>query len=155
MDKVRRPGADKAFTYWEPVLKEWGVGLSETEFWDYWFNAEKVSDVMINFAKDLKERDIRVFLLSNNFKERADYYGHYPWIHDVIDKTYFSWQTDLVKPDIEAWKLVLEENGLKPEECLYFDDQQKNLDASMEIGIKSFMFTNDEDLQKIVTEHLQ
>ena len=42
--------------------------------------------------------------LSNNFKERALYYSHYPWIHDVVDKTYFSWKTGFIKPDIRAWE---------------------------------------------------
>ena len=82
MDKVRRPNAGKAFDYWQPVLKEWGVNLSEKEFWDYWFKGEIQSDKMIAFAKELRGKGIKVFILSNNFKERAEYYGHYPWIHD-------------------------------------------------------------------------
>jgi len=155
MAKVRRPDAGKAFQYWEPVLSKWNVDLSEEAFWDYWFKAEAVSESMVDFAKELKKRNIKVFLLSNNFKERAEYYGHYPWIHDVVDKTYFSWKTGLVKPSPEAWKLVLTENNLKPEECLYFDDQDKNIEASKSVGIDSFMFTNEQELQETIKGHLE
>ena len=91
-----------------------------------------------------------VITLSNNFKERADYYGHYPWMHDAMDKTYFSWQTGLVKPDIEAWKLVLKEFSLAPSEALYFDDQEKNLNAAESLGIKAFMFTTPEDARATI-----
>lgn len=147
MDNVRKPNAKSAFSYWEPVLKEWNVNLTEKEFWDYWFSAENSSEEMISLARDLKSRGIKVITLSNNFKERADYYGHYPWMHEVMDKTYFSWQTGLVKPNVEAWKLVLKDFSLEPNECIYFDDQEKNLKAAESLGIKSFMFSSPEEVK--------
>src|SRR5581483_8648250 len=131
-------------------LKEWGVKLSEQEFWGYWFKAEKVSDRMVSFAKELRSKGIKVFILSNNFRERAEYYGHYPWVHDAVDKIYFSWQTGFVKPDPKAWTSILLEHSLKPEECVYFDDQDKNLKAADGVGIKAFMFTNEEELEKTI-----
>ena len=154
MDKVRKPNAGSAFSYWKEVLKEWKLEISESDFWKYWFGAEIQSDKMIAFAKHLREKGIKVFILSNNFRERASYYDHYPWIHDAVDKVYFSWQTGFVKPDVRAWKLVLTENNLKWEECLYFDDQEKNLKSAESVGIKSFKFINEEELEKVVNEQL-
>ncbi|MDB5188128.1 MAG: glucose-phosphatase [Candidatus Kaiserbacteria bacterium] len=145
MDKVRKTNAGNAFTYWEPVLKEWNIQMSEKEFWDYWFSAETPSEEMIALAKELKGRGIKIVTLSNNFKERTEYYGHYPWMNDVMDKTYFSWQTGLVKPDVEAWNLVLKDLSLDASECIYFDDQEKNLKAAESIAIKAYMFTNPKD----------
>ena len=150
MDKVRQPNAGAVFQYWQPVLKEWNVNLSEQESWDYWFKSEIQSEAMSAFSKELRSKGIKVFILSNNFKERAEYYGHYPWMHDAVDKVYFSWQTGFVKPDPKAWELVLKENNLKPEDCIYFDDQEKNLKAAESVGIKSFMFTDEADLERTV-----
>ncbi len=150
MDKVRQPGAAKAFTYWQPALVKWGVTLSEQEWWDYWFKAEVPSEPMITLARTLRARGIKVIILSNNFKERADYYGHYPWLREVADKVYFSWVTGYVKPDARAWELVLSENNLKPEECLYFDDQEKNLNVAAGLGITSHKFTGVEDCQRVI-----
>ncbi|MDQ3075588.1 MAG: HAD-IA family hydrolase [bacterium] len=155
MEKVRKPGALPAFTYWQPYLEKWDLSLSEKDFWDYWFGAEMPSEKMINFARSLKEKGIKVIILSNNFKERAEYYGSYPWIHDAVDKVYFSWQTGFVKPDIQAWEFVLTDNNLKVEECIYFDDQQKNLDASEKVGIRAYMFTNEKELEEIVNKNLE
>ena len=109
---------------------------------------------MIAFAASLRQKGIKVFILSNNFKERAEFYGQYPWIHEAVDKVYFSWQTGFVKPDPQAWQLVLSENNLNPEDCIYFDDQQKNLDAAEGLGIKSYVFTDEAELEKIVTSNL-
>jgi len=150
MDKVCQPNAGKSFDLWQPVLKKWNINLSEQAFWDYWFKAEVQSDAMITFARALREKGVKVFILSNNFKERAEYYGGYPWIHDAVDKVYFSWQTGFVKPDPRAWEVVLRENNLKPAECVYFDDQEKNLKAAESVGIKAFMFTNEAELEKTV-----
>lgn len=154
MSKVRQPEAGASFDYWEPALKELNINLSEQEFWKYWFEVEEPSERMISYARELKDKGIKIFILSNNFKERAEYYGHYPWMHEVVDKAYFSWQTGFVKPNIKAWKLVLKENNLEPEECLYFDDQEKNTKASEEAGIKAFIFTNEPELEKIVNKYI-
>jgi HAD superfamily hydrolase (TIGR01509 family) len=150
MQKVRTPGAGNAFQYWQPVLAEWNINLSEREFWEYWFGAEKISDRMVLFAKELKQKGVKIFILSNNFRERADYYGHYPWIGEVADKVYFSFTTGFVKPDTRAWELILSENGLSAEGCVYFDDKKKNLAASESVGIRAFLFTDEEDLEKKV-----
>ena len=155
MDKVRQPNAGAAFQYWQSALREWNVILSEQEFWDYWFKGEIQSEKMIAFAKELRGKGVKVFILSNNFKERAEYYGHYPWIHDAVDKVYFSWQTGLVKPDPKAWSSLLAENNLRAEDCIYFDDQAKNLKAAESVGVKSFMFTDEASLEKKVQEYLQ
>ncbi len=152
MEKVRKPGAEKAFNYWQPVLREWGVEMSESEFWDYCFSAEKPSERMISFAKLLRSKGVKVFILSNNFKERAEYYSHYPWIHDAVDKVYFSFQTGHRKPDPRAWEMLLSENNLRAGECIYFDDDKKNVQAAENIGIKSFLFTNEEELEKTVLD---
>lgn len=155
MDKVRQPNADPAFSYWEPVFKKWNITLDEKAFWEYWFSAEKQSDRVIDYAKSLKQKGLKIFVLSNNFKERATFYGHYPWMHDVVDKAYFSWQTGFVKPDVRAWEIILKENNLKGEECIYFDDQQKNVESSSSLNIKSFLFTNEDELEKIINNELK
>ena len=152
MECVRKPQAGPAFDYWEPVLKEWGVDLSEKEFWKYWFEAETPSMEMISLAKELKGKGITVITLSNNFKERAEFYGHYFWMSEVVDKAYFSWETGLVKPDTEAWRLVLGDFNLEPSECIYFDDQEKNLIAAQSIGIESFMFINPGETKRTIEE---
>jgi HAD superfamily hydrolase (TIGR01509 family) len=154
MEEVRRPNAGGAFKFWQPVLQKWNVKFSEQEFWDYWFKQEIVSEDMVSFARDLRKKGLKIFLLSNNFKERSEYYEHYPWLGEIIDKAYFSWQTGFVKPDKMAWKKILDENSLKPSECLFFDDQSKNIEVAESLGIKSFIFNGVEDVKDIISKNL-
>jgi putative hydrolase of the HAD superfamily len=154
MEKVRAPEAGSAFSYWEPFLAEWGVNMSEEEFWNYWFGAESPSEDMIAIAKSLKDKGLKVITLSNNFKERANFYGHYPWMSNLMDQTYFSWKTGFVKPNPDAWKNVLSDFSLTANEVVYFDDQEKNLEAARSLGIESFMFSTPEKVLELVQERL-
>ena len=154
MAKVRLPNAESAFSYWNPVFKEWGINLNEEEFWNYWFGGEKESIRIIEYAKSLREKGLKIFVLSNNFKERANFYGHYPWMHEVVDKAYFSWQSGFIKPDIRAWQLVLSENNLKGEECIYFDDKEENVESAKSLGLYSYIFTNEDELEKIINNEI-
>ncbi|MFZ5390824.1 MAG: HAD family hydrolase [Patescibacteria group bacterium] len=155
MDQVRLPGAQPAFTYWQPYLQKWHINLSESEFWDYWFKGEAPNQPMIDLAKKLRQQGLKIIILSNNFKERAEYYESYPWLNEIADKIYFSWQTGLVKPNIKAWQLVLTDHNLKAEDCLYFDDQAKNLAAAQSLGIPNFHFTNAANTHSIIQQHLK
>lgn len=150
MAKVRQPGAMPAFEYWRPELERWNMHLSEEDLWKYWFSAETPSEEMIGLAKDLRARGIRVIILSNNFQERADYYGHYPWLKAAVDKVYYSFQTGFVKPDPAAWQFVLREDDLRPEECIYFDDQEKNVAAAKSLGIPAFLFVGVHELRNLL-----
>ena len=75
-------------------------------------------------------------------------------MHEAVDKVYFSRQTGFIKPDVKAWETILSENHLNANECIYFDDQDKDLKSAESIGIKSFSFTNEEELEKVVNEEL-
>lgn len=150
MDKVRRPNAGPAFTYWEPVLEGWRLSLTEPEFWDYWFSAEVPDQEMVEVLRALKAKGLKVIVLSNNFRERAEYYGHYPWLRELVDKVYYSWQTGFVKPDGRAFELALKENSLEPGESAYFDDQDKNVAAARSLGIQAYRFEGPEQVRRLL-----
>lgn len=148
---VRKPNAPAAFTLWQPYLDQWQVSLSEKEFFDFWFSGEHLISELVEYAQELKDREVKVFILSNNFKERTEYYRkNFPQIFQCVDKAYFSWKTGFVKPSIESLQLVLTENNLKPKDCIYFDDSDDNIKISQSLGIKSEKWTNLEEAQKSV-----
>jgi len=150
MPKVRKPRAEDSFNYWKPHLKDWGLNLNKEQFFDFWFSGEKEVPEMINLARKVKENGTKIFILSNNFTERAKYYDeNFPFLKD-FDKVYYSWQTGFVKPDLEAYKNLLRENNLQPEQCLYFDDSAKNIKAASSLGIISYLFKDTQDLQAIL-----
>ncbi|MCX6713970.1 MAG: HAD family phosphatase [Candidatus Vogelbacteria bacterium] len=151
MGKVRRPGAGDSFLYWQPYLEKWGVKFNREEFFKHWFEAEGGNLEMIELAKKLKARGLKLFILSNNFAERSEYYKqNFKFLDELFDKIYYSWQTGFVKSDDRAYKLVLEENNLQPEECLFFDDSESNIEIAKSLGMKAFIFEGKEKTQEII-----
>lgn len=151
MDAVRRPNTKSAFSYWKPYFEKWNINLSEKEFFDFWFSAEKENSEMIELAKKLKEQGIKVFILSNNFTERTKYYNeNFPFLKELFEKIYYSWQTGFVKPDIQAFQKLLLENNLRAEECIYFDDKEESINIAGSLGMKAFIFKNTTNTEDIV-----
>ena len=139
---VRLPGAPDAYSLWEPHLRSWNIRLTHQQFYDYWFSAEKPSDEMIAYTRELKTEGWHVLALSNNFRERTDFYAKtFPFMREVFDDVAYSWQTGLVKPDERCFSSLCAKHGLDPVNCFYFDDSQENVDAARRVGLLAHRFT--------------
>ncbi|MDO8524091.1 MAG: HAD family phosphatase [bacterium] len=154
MDLARQKSVKDSFYLWYPYLENWKVYLTKEQFFDFWFEAEKEVPEMIELVKNIKEKGIKVFILSNNFPERSAYYKQvFPFLDEIFDKVYYSWQTGLVKPNLKAYKNILKENNLKAKECLYFDDSQSNIEIANRLGINSFLYTGLNSLEEALEKY--
>ena len=152
MGVVRKQNAPPAFQLWKHYLEKWNLKLSEEEFFDFWFSGEKLISELVQYSKLLREKGLKVFILSNNFKERTTYYReHFPEIFANINQCYFSWETGFVKPSKEAFEIILKENDLEPEECIYFDDSKNNINVAQGLGIKAYEYVDLEETKRIIT----
>jgi len=94
--------------------------------------------------------------LSNTNKTHENFLFHnYPKILTYFDRLFFSHRIKSRKPDIEAFKTVLEYFRVEPDNCLFFDDQKENIDAANKFGINSFLVNSPsvEELKKILDEY--
>ena len=67
-------------------------------------------------------------------------------ITDYFDDVYLSYRLKSCKPDIAIFKKVIKLSPIVPQETLFFDDSQKNLDAAASLGFKTFLVTPDRDI---------
>lgn len=156
MGQIRKPDAGNAYSYWKPYLEKWGVTLNEKQFFDYWFSAEKENTAMIQIAEALRQKGISIFILSNNLRERSKHYQEaFPFLAALFNKAYYSWQTGYIKPDPRAYELLLQENNLRPTECLYFDDSAANVAVAGGMGIQSHLFVGSEDVRERLAKYLK
>ncbi|MBI2625630.1 HAD family phosphatase [Candidatus Parcubacteria bacterium] len=151
LPRIQLPGAGDAFAYWQPYLRQWGVGISGEDFFNFWFSVEQPVPEMIEIARQTRQAGIKVFALSNNFAERTRYYdAQFPILKEVFDHVYYSWQTGFIKPDSRAYELIMTEHQLQPSECLYFDDSPANVSAAEELGIRSFLFEGPASVERVL-----
>ncbi len=64
-------------------------------------------------------------------------------IFDLFEKTYFSHLVGLRKPDKIIYEYVMQESNLSPENVLFLDDKEKNLEGFQKIGGKTLLITKD------------
>jgi|GEM_PF-241448 len=151
MSRVRQPNAIECFECWQPFLQKWGIDFSNKDFYDYWFGHEKIDSELVGYAKELSSREIKLFILSNNFRERSQYYlKHFSDFMGIFEKVYFSWQTGHQKPGHEAFLDILNEHNLQADECLFFDDSPENVETAKSLGLNAFVYSSPDQAWEII-----
>ena len=93
---------------------------------------------MLELIKLAKTQGRKTAILSNELDLffGADIRGKLPFIADfdvIVDATY----TRILKPDPRAYQLCLDKLGLAAEECVFIDDQQRNVRGGLAIGLRA------------------
>lgn len=83
----------------------------------------------------------RVYLLSNiceytwkRIVVKLQRLGYAP--EDLFDQIFLSYEMQLAKPDTHIYQAVIEATGIVPEETIFIEDTQANLDAAKTLGIQ-------------------
>lgn len=144
--KIARTPDKRPENLWDPITNL--LKISQNDFFNFWFSGENINSDLLNFAKELKKDGCKIFILSNNLKERTEYYRqNFPELFNSFDGVYFSWETGFVKPDQKAFENILRINNLDPDKCVYFDDSLDNIEVAKNLGIHATIFEN---LQKTI-----
>jgi putative hydrolase of the HAD superfamily len=103
------------------------------------------------------EKGRRLFIISNGFRERGEYYKkNFSFLGeslgDIFEKIYFSYNTGYKKPDPKFFELILTENNLDPKECLYFDDSEKNILSAKTLGINGIVFKDNNSVKEAIKD---
>ena len=101
-------------------------------------------------SKNRGKYDItKMYLVSDNVKERISYIKENRWkVWDLFDSHIFSCNLGMIKQDEGFFEKVLTMTNTNPEDVVYIDDWQKNLDAAQKAGIKeTIKFVTAKDLR--------
>ncbi|HHW59181.1 MAG: HAD family phosphatase [Bacteroidales bacterium] len=66
----------------------------------------------------------------------------------IFDKAYYSFVVNMCKPDINFFKLILDEQKLITKEIIFFDDNKENIKTAEKLGIKSIRVQPNSSLTK-------
>ncbi|MBT7902977.1 HAD family phosphatase [Candidatus Woesearchaeota archaeon] len=116
--------------------------LQKEIFEYYGFNEE-----VWNLIKDLKP-NYHLALLSNNMKEWFDKLDSQHNFTQIFDTLILSHDVKLAKPDEEIFLKAQNKLPFSPEECLFIDDQPRNITPAKKIGFNTILFTNANQLKE-------
>lgn len=105
-------------------------------------------DYAIPWIKELKEKGLQVFYLSNfswpAYRDCQDTIDFVPYTDGGI----FSCKVNLIKPDAAIYRLLMEQYGLTPSECVFIDDTLRNVETAKALGMEGIQFQNLEQCKK-------
>ena len=97
------------------------------------------------------KKHYRIFLMSNTNVIHYDLYVRdlqlrfgYKEFDALFDKSYFSFAEHLEKPDPRFFELILDHEGLLPEETLFIDDTEANIKVAQSLGIHTYHISREE-----------
>jgi len=100
---------------------------------------------VIRLVENLKKQEIKTSILSNIFKFEADVIREHNG-YDGFDPVILSYEVGMQKPEIDIYKLAIEKLKVKPEEIIFIDDKERNLIPARELGIKTVLAENPEQI---------
>ena len=106
-----------------------------------WEMCMKPVEGALEFYALVKEKGYRTFVLSNACNR---FYGYFPRFYDLnsFEGVVVSSDVKMIKPNPEIYEYILKTHELNPEECLFIDDVEANVEAAKAAGINGFVFQN-------------
>lgn len=98
------------------------------------------------------KQEFRIFLFSNtNALHWTAFQQEFRKNHgfemdELFEKAYYSHVARIRKPDIGAYRLVVDENGLEASETLFIDDALINVEAAIAAGLQGYHIKPGEEL---------
>ena len=86
------------------------------------------------FVKELKSKGYGIYLLSNASSDFHERRKDIPAL-SLFDGVLISADYKLLKPEKEIYLELYKKFSLKPEECYFIDDMQKNIDGAKDTGM--------------------
>ncbi len=132
-----------------------GRELSHDECRYAWHGyVEAVPQRNLQMLLRLRQLGYKVCLLSNTnpymmqWAMSNEFDGNSHSIEYYFDHLYLSYQCKQMKPSPEIFRMMLEGQQSTPEETLFIDDGQKNIEAAKALGIQTLFPKNNEDWTK-------
>ena len=131
-------------TYREIVNKRMGVEFSKYTPKLFKYNVECVTafNYTISMIQDLKDKGYKVYYLSNWSAWTYDLLqeaGKFDFLK-LMDGGVFSYDAGYMKPNEEIYKILLNKYKINPEEAVFFDDREENIEAANKLGIHGIHF---------------
>jgi epoxide hydrolase-like predicted phosphatase len=142
--------------FWRRVQRHVGGGFDLTRLRELFFERLLPNTPMIDFVRELRGRDVRAALLTNNVREwEPQWRAKLPEIDEIFEVVVDSAFVGMRKPDREIYELTLERlgDGVAAAECLFVDDVDVNCDAARSLGMRAVHYVEaDQAIAKIRAE---
>lgn len=133
------------------VRNHWGwiarqLNLSQEELADFekqFWSGDTLDHELVDFIISLRPR-YKTALLSNAWDDLRETLRSRWGILDIFDQVAISAELKMAKPDPRIYEWIVNRIGVTPEQAVFVDDMQRNIDAAQAAGLKAVRFLNTE-----------
>lgn len=111
-------------------------------FRDVYFSHLHPNEPMIDFLARLRDRGLRMAMLTNNVREWEPLWRAKLPVDDIFEVVVDSAFVGMRKPDPHIYELTLERlgDGITGDECVFLDDLDVNCEAARELGMHAVQY---------------
>lgn len=106
------------------------------------------------WLKELSDKGYNIYLLSNYPKRMFEIHKNRFKFLPYTKGRVVSYECNLIKPDIRIYQLLCERYKLVPEECIFLDDRDENIEAAKQLGFIGVVVNNPFEIRKELEEYL-
>lgn len=134
--------------FFEAVSRELSLQMDFRDFSEAW-NCTFAPEPLVSerFIKTLSDK-YKLLLLSDTNELHFDYIRERFSALDHFDDFVLSHKAGAVKPSAEIFQAVVKIAGCAPEECLFIDDLEINVEGARKFGINALQFISQTQLER-------
>lgn len=131
--------------FWDSVRQKFNLNLSNQEISMLLADSYQVNQNVIDTVKKVRELGVKTCICTNNFPTRINALNQkFNFLID-FDVQVFSYQVGATKPDPKIFQVLISQSDCLPDEIIFADDKQENVDSAKQLGINAFLYTNFND----------
>ena len=101
----------------------------------------ELADGFLDFIEAVKTH-YKLAIISNDSSRWSRYLREKFDLNQYFDVISISGDLKIQKPDERIFRFTIEKLAVKPEDCLYIDDREGNLEAAGKLGMKTIMLNS-------------
>lgn len=137
---------------WEKICASINKEISIEILYDSFINTP-INNEMYNLIKELKSKNYKTGMVTDNKKDRIDRIAKYYDFDSLFDTIIVSAEIGSGKEDKVIFIKTMERLNANPKECIFIDNQEKNLVVPKEMGMKVIFYNHEENnVVKLVEE---
>lgn len=114
----------------------------------------EASAAMVDTVRQLRAAGYRTALLTNNAREWEPMWRSMIPVDELFDVVVDSSVVGVRKPDRQIYEMTCARLGLRPDECIFVDDLECNVDAAAALGMETVHCTDPTTASDVVARRL-
>lgn len=113
----------------------------------YFANHFEINDALLDFLKTQKEKFKFVIFTSMMLKDEPELREK---VDEIFTKIYSAAELQMRKNDPESFKFILKDLNINPDEVLFIDDSEDNIESAESLGIKTLLYKNNQEVIELI-----